>query len=175
MSNNLNPRRQPDIYWRQMEQLKAASVCIRLHRNQLARWVRGIELLRAVASSGSIAAWAVWKDLPLLWGGIIALAQVLDATKHVFPFVKQHKSASDLTVALELLFIDAQYEWEKIYEGRVPAATIMDRCTKLRKLQLEAERKHFPEGFEPSQRLIDLATEETRSYIKLTYPEEQGQ
>lgn len=88
MSNNPNPRRQPDIYWRQMEQLKAASVCIRLYRNRLARWVRGVELVRAVASSGSIAAWAWWKDYPLLWGGIIAGAQVLDATKHVFPFAR---------------------------------------------------------------------------------------
>lgn len=175
MSNSPNPRRQPDIYWRQMEQLKAASVCIRLYRNRLARWVRGVELVRAVASSGSIAAWAWWKDYPLLWGGIIAGAQVLDATKHVFPFARQHRAASDLTVALELLFIDAQLEWEKIYTGRVPEATIMDRCTKLRKLQLEAERKHFPEGFEPSQKLIDLATEETRAYVLLTYSEEQGQ
>ncbi len=175
MSNNLNLRRQPDIYWRQMEQLKAASVCIRLYRNRLARWVRGVELVRAVASSGSIAAWAWWKDYPLLWGGIIAGAQVLDATKHVFPFARQHRAASDLTVALELLFIDAQLEWEKIYTGRLPEATIMDRYTKLRKLQLEAERKHFPEGFEPSQKLIDLATEEARAYVLLTYSEEQGQ
>jgi hypothetical protein len=175
MSTGPNPRRQPDLYWKQMEQLKAASVCIRLIRNRLARWVRGVELVRALASSGSIAAWAWWKDYPLVWGGIIAAAQVLDATKQVFPFTRTHKAASDLTVALELLFIDTQLEWERIYTGRVPEEAIMDRCAKLRKLQLEAERKHFPEGFRPSQKLIQLATEETRDYFLLMYPEDQAQ
>jgi hypothetical protein len=175
MSTGPNPRRQPDLYWKQMEQLKAASVCIRLTRNRLARWVRGVELVRALASSGSIAAWAWWKDYPLVWGGIIAAAQLLDATKQVFPFTRTQKAASDLTVALELLFIDTQLEWERIYTGRVPEEAIMDRCAKLRKLQLEAERKHFPEGFQPSQKLIQLATEETRDYFLLMYPEDQAQ
>ena len=155
-----------------MEQLKAASICIRLHRNRLARWVRGVELVRAVASSGSIAAWAWWREYPLLWGGIIAGAQVLDATKHVFPFARIHRASSDLTISLELLFIDAQLEWEKIHSGRVPEATIMDRCAKLRRLQLEAERKHFPEGFEPDPALIELATQEARAYFLLNYAEE---
>ena len=48
----------------------------------------------------------------------------------------------------------------------------MDRCAKLRKLQLEAERKHFPEGFEPDAALIELATQEANDYFLLTYTEE---
>ncbi len=67
-----NARRQPDLYWRQMEQCKAASVCIRLYRNRLSKWVRGIELVRAVGSSGSLAAWVWWREHPFLWSGIIA-------------------------------------------------------------------------------------------------------
>lgn len=49
-----------------------------------------------------------------------ARSQIVDATKHVFPFARQHKAASDLTVALELLCIDAEVEWESIYKGRTP-------------------------------------------------------
>jgi hypothetical protein len=37
---------------------------------------------------------------------------------------------------------------------------------------LEAEHKHFPEGFEPGQKLIDLATEETDTYFSVTYGED---
>ena len=155
-----------------MEQLKAASICIRLYRNRLAGRIRSIEVVRAVASSGSVAAWAWWQAYPLLWGGIIAAAPVIDATKHVFPLARLHRSANDLTVALEFLFIDAQLEWEKIFTGRVSDVTIMDRCAKLRKLQLEAERKHFPEGFEPDAALIELATQEANDYFLLTYTEE---
>jgi hypothetical protein len=65
---------QPGLYLRQLEQLKAACICMRLYRNGLGRWVRGVEIVKAVASSGGIAGWVVWKDYPLMWAGIIASA-----------------------------------------------------------------------------------------------------
>jgi hypothetical protein len=166
-----NPRRQPDLYWREMEQLKAASVCIRLCRNKLAGRVRAFDLIKAFASSGGIAGWVVWRDYPLLWSAIIAAAQLTDAMKPVFPFARQHKAASDLTVALELLFIDAQYEWERIYAGLAPDEAIMDARRKIQTLRLEAEEKCFPEGFEPPRTLVALAAEEAREYMSLMYDE----
>jgi hypothetical protein len=111
-------RRQPYLYWRQIEQLKAAAVCIRLYRNRLARRVRALEILKAVASSGAIAGWAASRSYPFVWGSIIAAAQLLDALKDVFPFAKLHKQAAELTVALELLLIEAEDEWEKIHIGK---------------------------------------------------------
>ena len=174
MSDTTTARRQPDLYWKLFRQLKAASICIRLHRNRLARWVRAVELIKAVGSCGGIAAWVVWSDWPFLWSGIIASCQVLDATKHVFPFAKQHKAASDLTVALEFLCIDAEAEWESIYAGKIPNEGITERRTRLARLQLEAEHKHFPEGFAPSPALIELATREASDYIALTYGEDHA-
>lgn len=173
--NDTPSKRQPSLYWRQLEQLKASSICIRLYRNQLARRVRALEIIKAVASSGGIAGWVVFRDYPFLWSAIIAASQLLDALKNVFPFTRQHKAASDLTVAFELLWIDADEEWENIYKGKLSEDEITKRRTRLRKLQLEAERKYFPEGFEPSEKLIRLATEEANSYFVLTYPEEQSE
>ena len=49
-----NSLRAPDLYWKELQQLKATCVCMRLYRNRLGRWVRGLEILRAVASSGAI-------------------------------------------------------------------------------------------------------------------------
>ncbi|MBN4098617.1 hypothetical protein [Methylobacterium sp. OT2] len=167
--SNTPSRRQPDLYWKQLQQLKASSVCIRLYRNQLARRVRAVEIIKAVASSGSIAGWVVFKEYPILWSSIIVAAQLLDALKNVFPFARNHKSASDLTVAMELLWIDAEEEWESIYSGELPEDQITKRRTQLRKIQLEAERKYFPEGFEPSEKLVRLATEEASAYFALTY------
>lgn len=120
----------------------------------MARRVRTVELIKAIGSSGGIAA-----------------SQLLDATKHVFPFARQHKAASDLTVALELLCIDAEAEWESIYAARVPDEAITARKALLAKLQLEAEHRHFPEGFAPGQKLIDLATAEANAYLSITYDE----
>jgi hypothetical protein len=173
MSNTSDSRRQPDLYWKEMEQLKAAAVCIRLCRNRLAKQVRGVELVKVIASSGGIAGWVVWKDYPFVWSGIIAAAQLLDAIKHVFPFAKEHKGASNLTVALELLFIDAQYEWENIYAGKLTEDDIMAARQKMQKLRLEAEHKHFPDGFQPPEKQVTLASEETQAYMSLTYGDER--
>jgi hypothetical protein len=166
--------RQPDLYWKQLQQLKAASICIRLYRNQLAKWVRNVELTKVIASSGGIAGWVIWKDLPFVWTGIIAAAQFLDATKSVLPFAKHHRAAGDLTVAMELICIDAEAEWEGIFAGELSDAEINKRRTRLRKLQLEAEQKHFPEGFEPGADLIALAEQEAKAYFELTYSEESA-
>lgn len=167
-----NSRRQPDLYWKQIQQIKAASICIRLYRNSLHNRVRFVDGLKAVASSGAIAGWVIWKQFPLVWSSVIVAAQLLDALKGVFPFSKQHKAASDLTIALETIWIDAEDEWESIFMGNLTSETISKRRTKLRKLQLEAERKHFPEGFAPSEKLIKMATEEAAAYFQLTYAEE---
>jgi hypothetical protein len=169
MSVSPDPRRQSKLYWKEMEQLKAAAVCIRLCRNRLARQIRAVELVKVIASSGGIAGWVLWHEYPLVWSVIIAAAQLLDAVKHVFPFAREHRSASDLTVALELLFIDAQYEWGKIYAGTMTDEDIMGARRKMQKLRLEAEQKHFRDGFQPRKRLVDLADEEARTYIGLTY------
>ena len=113
----------------------------------------------------------VWRDYPLVWAGIIAAAQLLDAVKHVFPFARQHKAASELTAALELLFIDAQHEWERIYAGLMPDEQIMNAQRKIRKLRLETERKFFPEGLDPPPALARLASKEAQAYIVLAYGE----
>jgi len=162
-------RRQPYLYWRQIEQLKAAAVCIRLYRNRLARRVRVIEIVKAVASSGAIAGWAASRSYPFVWGSIIAAAQLLDALKEVFPFAKLHKQAADLTVAFELLLIDAEDEWEKIHIGNFSDEMILERRTRLKKLQQEAEQKHFPGGFEPDKKLLALAKQESQTYFLITY------
>lgn len=158
-------RRQADLYWRQVEQLKAAAVCIRLYRNHMARRVRLVEIVKAIASSGAIAGWAASRAYPMLWGGIIAAAQLLDALKDVFPFARLHRQAASLTVALELLVIDAEDVWEKIHIGKIGDEDIIERRTRLRKLQLEAEQRHFPEGFDPGKKIIALATEEATAYF----------
>jgi hypothetical protein len=162
-------KRQADLYWRQIEQLKAAAVCIRLTRNRLHNRVKTVEVIKAVASSGAIAAWFATDSYKALWGVIIAAAQLLDVLKDVFPFTKLHKQAAALTVALETLMIDAEDEWEKIHIGKVADKAITERRTRLRKLQLAAEAHHFPEGFEPAKDLVDQATEETRTYFHVTY------
>src|SRR6266436_6855380 len=103
-----DPHRQQQLYWGQMIELKVAACYIRRYRDYLGKQVAAAGTLRAIASSGSIAAWALWKEYAIVWGAIIAASQVADALKDIFPFTKKHKAASAHTTALAGLFIDAQ-------------------------------------------------------------------
>jgi hypothetical protein len=104
-----------------------------------------VELIKVIGSSGAIAGWVVWKDWPMLWSGLIAAAQLLDATKHVFPFARLHKAASEMTVAFELLCIDAEAELMEILAADQPDPAMIARRKRLAKLGVETEHKHFPD------------------------------
>src|SRR5579864_1467025 len=134
------------LYWNQMVELKVAVEYIRRYRDAMGFRVTCLGTLRAIASSGSIAAWVIWKEYAFVWAVIIALSQLADALKDVFPFSKTHKAASDHAGALASLFLDARMEWETICTGRYTTEQIQNRWQKLAKLHLEAERRAFPHG-----------------------------
>lgn len=165
----LDGRRLPDLYWRELKQLKASAIAIRLYRNRMQSRLRWVELIKAIAGNGAIAAWVIFKEHPLLWSGIIAAAQLLDAVKGVFPFSALQKQAGNLTVALELLLIDAQDQWEGIFAGTLTEAEIATALGRIRRLKVEAEHKHFPDGLELPRDIIELATQEARDYFAQNY------
>ncbi len=164
-----NTHRQQQLYWAQMVELKVASCYIRRYRDYLGKRVTGLGALRAIASSGGIAAWALWKEHAFLWAAIIAASQVADALKEVFPFTKRHKAASEHTIPLGSIFIDAQLEWESIFSGRFTDDEIMNRRHRLMKLQHDAERTSFPDGLATQDLLFSLAQQEAQGYFKATY------
>jgi hypothetical protein len=157
--------RQQELYLNELFQLKVACEYIRLYRNEIACWLTRFAALRAVASSGAIATWAVVKSYPLLWGGIIAAAQLADALKEVVPFTARHKAASDLSIALESLLIEALYEWESVYAGRFTMKQITDRRRTLMRLRRDAEVRQFPAGVPERQKLLVVAEAAAKLYF----------
>lgn len=164
-----DPHRQQELYWRQLVELKVASSYIRVYRDQTARFVTALGVVRAVASSGAIGGWVIWRQQAFVWGCIIAASQVADALKDVFPFAQRHKAASAHLIILDSLFIDAQLEWENVFAGVLTNQQIVDRRHKLAKLQHEAEARHFPDGLPPDPRRFALAQQDAADYFKATY------
>ena len=152
-----------------MIELKVAACYIRRYRDYLDTRVTALGTVRAIASSGSIAAWALWREYAFVWGAIIATSQVADALRDVFPFTKKHKAASAHTIMLGSIFIDAQLEWENIFSGRYADDQIMNRRHKLMKLQHDAERTSFPDGLATRDSLFAQAQQEAKDYFTGTY------
>ncbi|HWE07139.1 MAG TPA: hypothetical protein VG274_10545 [Rhizomicrobium sp.] len=167
-----SPRQQSarELYWRQLAQLKADNVYIRLYRDDRSGWVSRLGILRAVASSGSIAAWAIWREYAFVWALVIAASQVADVLKDVFPFARQYQAAGEYMLTLDRLLIDAEMEWSKVFRGDYPEDDILDRRRVLMTLQLEAQRKSFPSGLPPrNQGLWEVAEGEAAAYLSKMY------
>jgi hypothetical protein len=93
-----------------MVKRKVAAAYIRRYRDDLARQITRLATLKAVASGGGIAGWVIWKEYAFVWGTIIAVSQLANALKEVFPFTQNHKAASEHYLS--------QLEWENIFSGR---------------------------------------------------------
>jgi uncharacterized protein (DUF4415 family) len=167
--------RQRELYWKELVELKVGASYIRRYRERQAGWHTRIAAIRAIAASSTIAGWVIWKNYAIVWAGIIASSQVVDALQDVFPFSKRRKAASELTTALDGLFIDAQFEWEGVTAGSYTAEEIMTRRQKLMTLRLEAESKHFPDGLAIDGKLFAVAKGDAQRYLSDTYGEDPVQ
>jgi len=73
-----------------------------------------INLITAITSSGSIAAWALWGSLKFVWSSIIALSQVINAIKPHLPYIKRIKLLNSQCSELSKLFIEYDHLWLKV-------------------------------------------------------------
>src|SRR5258706_183583 len=78
------------------------------------KWDRSINIFLAVASSTSIAAWAVWKVEPMIWAGIIAFSQLVTVTKPYFPYYKYVKELNSKLLRIENLNLEFEKLWNNI-------------------------------------------------------------
>jgi|GEM_PF-1100510 hypothetical protein len=85
---------------------------------------RYVNIFLALASSGSIAAWAVWKEYPIIWSSIIATSQVVHTIKPYFPYNKIAKELNSRCLKLELLNNEYARMWNKIQRGKLTEDTI---------------------------------------------------
>lgn len=77
---------------------------------------RRLNIILALASSSSVAAWAIWKEIPYVWGAIIALSQVIQTVKPYFPYSRYIRELNDknkklqaINLRLEMLFYEIDY------------------------------------------------------------------
>jgi len=160
--------REQSLYWEQLISLKTLAIFVRLYADEQGRWIRRIGVAKAIATSSTIAGWSIWKDYALVWGCLLAAAQLLDAIKEYLPHQKNQRAASELAMAAEVLFVDARFEWESVLAGRLNNDDILIRWQRLAKLQLEAERKYFPDGIPGHNRLRAMALRQTETYFRVT-------
>lgn len=133
---------------------------------EMERWTN---IAIAIASSGSIATWAIWAKYPIVWGSIIAISQVVSFAKPYFPFNKyltelheKKNLALGINLSFEKLWYKVQYDKISEDESVQEFFLIKDQMNKAFNFKEDI-------NLQGRKKIIDSATEKTRAYFELNY------
>ena len=104
-------------YWKYMVQIKAWIFYLDVYTENSYRWDRIINIIVAIASSTSIAAWAIWQKYSFVWSIIIAISQVLTTIKVFLPYSKRLKVLVPFMEDLKFLYNKIEFNWLKVASG----------------------------------------------------------
>lgn len=153
-----------------MDELKTNIIYLGLYLEGTQKLDRGIKIFLAIASSSSIALWAVWQEFPMVWGGIIAASQLLNAVKEYLPYQKRAKNIAGLSSDLQDLFLHAEKTWYSISEGMLTEQKIHESWIDLKKRKNTLIKKNLgSETLPQNKKYLTLADEEKVQYFKNFY------
>ena len=128
-----------------------------------------LNVVLAIASSGSIASWTIWDEYAIYWGGLIALSQLITALKPIFPFHKHVHTLNHRCYKQEILFLELIEMWQNLNDKSENESTIKTRLSYLIKQINENEFFDDDDGFEFSKRMQDKAQSITEDILVTKY------
>lgn len=154
-------------YWKYMVQIKAWIFYLDLYAEASYKWDKWINILGAIASSTSIAAWAIWQQLSFVWSIIIAVSQILTAIKGYLPYNKRLKSLVPLIEDLKFLYNKIEYSWLKVASGELTEEEINDILYKFKNEFTNIENKNLKEEtLLENKKFMKIADEKTDLYFE---------
>lgn len=158
------------------EQLKKEIYDCRFHADLMSLKVKelrtydtSLNVVLAIASSGSIASWTIWDEYAIYWGGLIALSQLITALKPIFPFHKHVHTLNHRCYKQEILFLELIEIWQNLNDKSENESTIKTRLSYLTKQINENEFFDDDDGFEFSKRMQDKAQSMTEDILVTKY------
>ncbi|GAA5021168.1 hypothetical protein GCM10011506_03270 [Marivirga lumbricoides] len=97
--------------WYYMIDSKFQALYLDYAMTQFQKYDLGINIFLALTSSGSIAAWAIWQELQMVWVIIIVAANVVTIIKPYFPYSKYVKELSEGALKMQNLHLDYERLW----------------------------------------------------------------
>jgi hypothetical protein len=155
--------------WGALCNLQFKSYCLTLLVKKNQHWDRNINVFLAIASSTSIAAWAIWKVTPIIWASIIAVSQVLTVVKPYFPYFKYVKEFNLKCVRLELMNIEYERLWHRLQNKKVTDDEADEQYFELRKQTSEILNFSDDTIFEVTPLIEKKANEMMKNYLQTNY------
>ena len=157
-------------YWRYMVQLKMWLFYVDEYSENSYKWERRINIILAITSSSSIAAWVIWKQFSFIWASLIAISQVITAVKPYLPYGKRLELLSKISGDLQMLFNKADFNWYRVSNGELSEKEINSLLFELKDQLNNTVEKSLRSVLLPDkQKFIKLADEKAEKYFQDTY------
>ena len=123
----------------------------------------------ALASGASVATWAIWNNLPLVWASIVGLSQALHIAKPYIPFVKNDKEFIEQSLLFESLYLSYEKLWFDNRKEDVDENQIEERFYNLRQKEHDIKTRFKHVVCPNLKRLIKSSDEEADKYLEINY------
>ena len=121
------------------------------------------------ASASSVAAWAIWKDYPLVWAGIVTIAQILHLAKPYLPFMKHDKDFLEMSFDFACLYLEYERLWVNYEDKRITEEEAENKFYLLRDQEIEIEKSYKQAQCPRLTWLIDRAEQDTTTALALNF------
>lgn len=157
-------------YWRLLTDKRYKLIYINEYSDQCIKLQRMINVFLAITSSGAIAAWAIWKDYPFIWAGIIAISQVITAIKPYLPFEKRIEVMDEIIVQFTRLCNEMEAKWFYIANGTMTEEQINELYYDIEKRWTDIENGSLRGDSIPADpRLAAIANKKKDEYFDLLF------
>jgi len=130
------------------------------------RWTN---VILAFASSGSVATWAIWDKVPLLWGGIIAASNVIMVIKPHFPYSKYLKEIREKKIYALTINLEFEKLWYKVQYDKLNEDEVVEEFFLIRENLNKAFNFNEEISLQDKQSIQENAAIKTKIYFDINY------
>lgn len=157
-------------FWKELFQIKVQVIFVQGLWRRSERIERYIKMFLAIASSASVGAWIIWKELAWLWAAVVAVSQVLTTIQPLLPYAERQKKFALVLRDFELLFMASEFDWQSMSGVDLSSKKINSLTEKLKRKKLEILHRHMPDDVFPTNvTLANEAEAEANSYFAYHY------
>lgn len=154
-----------EMYWDDLVQLRFQLLYIEAYSDASYKADNAINVILAIASCSSIGAWAIWSTAAMVWGGIIAISQVINTIKDYLPYSNRKKYLNELHSELAELLNEYEYKWLSVADGNMTSHEINDILFSLRKKKQRIHKKYLVSNHLPrNEKYVEIADIRLKEY-----------
>lgn len=147
-------------YWDYYTHIKYELLYFCAYLNDSWRWLKTLDVFLAAVSGSSVAAWALWHAMPMLWAFLIASAQVIGAIRQYLPFNKRVQALSALLPRLEGVVNRVDRDWFAVDRGECTDEQLNSLIFSYRKECLDLEARYLYGVYLPEREDLRKSAEE---------------